>query len=189
MKIEENKLVTLEYRLFVKNEQGEMELMEEATPENQLQFFYGLGMMLPAFEAAIAGLKAGDTFKFTIPTDEAYGAYDEENIVELPRNIFEVDGKIDTEKIHTGAIVPLMDADNNRINVEVVEIKDSGGVVDFNHPLAGEDLYFEGKVISVEQPSEEQLQALLSHSCGCGGGCSSGCDSDCSSSGCGGGCQ
>ena len=73
------------------------------------------------------------------------------------------------------------------LNVEVIEVKDSGVVVDFNHPLAGDDLYFSGKIISVEQPSEEELQAMMSHSCGCGGDCSSnGCDSECNPGSCGG---
>ena len=189
MKIAENTLVTLEYRLSVKNENGELELMEETSPENPLRFFYGLGMMLPSLEEHIAGLEPGDSFEFMIPTADAYGEVDDDKIVELTRDSFEVEGEIDSEKVYQGAIVTLLDAEGNRLNDEDLEVKDSGVVVDFNHPLAGDDLYFTGKILTVEQPSEEELQALMSHSCGCSGGCGDGCDSDCNSGGCGGGCN
>ncbi len=52
----------------------------------------------------------GAKFEFTIPSDEAYGEYNEEHVLDLPKNIFEIDGKFDTERIYAGNVVPLMDA-------------------------------------------------------------------------------
>ncbi len=180
MTIENNKLVTVMYKLHVKQEDGEMELMEETTPEQPLKYFHGLGMMLPKFEEKLAGLKEGDTFEFMLATADAYGEYEDESIVDLPRNIFEIDGKLDEERVFEGAVVPLMDNEGNRINAEIVEIKADTIQVDFNHPLAGEDLYFSGSIVSIEQPSDEELARLTQPSCG--GGCS------CDSCGCDGGC-
>lgn len=184
MKISENKLVTLQYQLYVKAETGEKELMEETSADQPLVFFYGMGMMLPKFEEHLSGKAVGDTFDFMIPAEEAYGQYEEENIVDLPRNIFEVEGQIDTEAIFPGAIVPLVDSEGQRINAEVVEVLDNAVKVDFNHPLAGEDLYFTGTVENVTEPTEEELKAMQGGcgSCGCGG-----CDSD-EKDGCGSGC-
>lgn len=51
MKIEINKVVNAEYELYVDGENGELELMERATPEQPLNFIYGVGMMLPKFES------------------------------------------------------------------------------------------------------------------------------------------
>lgn len=184
MKISENKLVILQYKLNVKNEQGEMELMEETTPEMPLQYFHGMGMMLPKFEENLEGLGEGDKFEFMLPVADAYGEYDEENVIDLPKNIFLIDGKFDDEKVKAGEIVPLVDNEGNRINAVVVEVKDETVKVDLNHPLAGEDLYFSGRIISVTQPTEEELHAMMHHSCGCG--CDSCGDDGCS--GCGGGC-
>lgn len=191
MKISENRLVTLEYRLKVKNDDGELELMEETTQEEPLRYYHGLGMMLPKFEEQLDGLAAGDEFEFMLPCADAYGEYDDENVVNLPRNIFEIDGKFDPEKVHEGAIVPLVDSEGNRINAEVVEVKDNSVKVDFNHPLAGEDLYFSGKIISVEELSDEELQRLMHHGgCGCGCSCGDGdCGSGCGDGGCSGGCH
>ena len=181
MKISENKLVILQYKLSVKAESGELELMEETTPEQPLQYFHGMGMMLPKFEENLEGLGEGDKFEFMIPVADAYGEYEEENVIELPKNIFMIDGKFDDEKVFPGAIVPLMDNEGNRINAEIVEVKAEVVKVDLNHPLAGEDLYFSGRIISVTQPTEEELHAMMHH--GCGGGCS--CDS-CGEGGCSG---
>ena len=85
----------------------------------------------------------------------------------------------------------MMDSEGNRIAVEIVEVKDDAVTVDMNAPLAGEDLYFEGRVIAVSELTDEEIHSMMHHSCG--GGCS--CDScGCScgeeggSCGCNGGC-
>lgn len=185
MKITENMLVSLEYKLYVKNEEGKLELMEETEAGHPLRFFYGLGMMLPKFEEGLANLQENDTFEISLACADAYGEYDEENIVDLPRNIFEIDGKIDENSVYPGAIVPLIDSEGQRINAEVVEIKPTAVTVDFNHPLSGEDLHFTGKILEVHEATEEDLRAM-SGGCGCGS-CGGNCDDDCGD-GCKGGC-
>lgn len=177
MKISNNLLVAVDYKLFVKNEAGEPELMEETEVGQPLKFFFGMGMMLPKFEENLAELSEGDSFDFTIVCADAYGEYDKESVIDLPRNIFEIDGKIDEKGVFPGAIVPLVDSDGQRINAEVVEVKANAVTVDFNHPLAGEDLHFVGKVVDVHEPTEEDLRAM-SGGCGCGCGCDS-CGGDC----------
>lgn len=181
MNISANKLVILQYRLNVKNDNGELELMEETTPEQPLQYFHGMGMMLPKFEEHLEGLAEGDKFEFMIPVADAYGEYEDDNVIDLPKNIFMIDGQFDTEKVFTGAIVPLVDSEGNRLNAEVVEVMDEKVKVDLNHPLAGEDLYFTGRIISVTQPTDEELHAMMHHNCG--GGCS-GCGGSCGDGGC-----
>ncbi len=176
MKISEGMFVSLTYDLNV-GEGEERELMEKATAEQPLTFMYGMGMMLEAFEKHINGLKAGDKFSFTLSPEEAYGEFVEENVVELPKNIFEIEGKFDCERIAEGQTVPMMDSSGNRLMGSVTEVKDEVVVMDFNHPLAGETLHFEGNVLDVHQPSAEEIAALTS-----GGGCS--CDSCDSESGC-----
>ena len=78
MKIEARKVVTLEYDLYVDGENGQEELMEKATAEAPLVYCHGEGMMLPAFEAQMAGLAEGDSFDFCIACEDAYGEYDDE---------------------------------------------------------------------------------------------------------------
>jgi FKBP-type peptidyl-prolyl cis-trans isomerase SlyD len=190
MKITANNFVSAEYELFVDGEtEEELELMEKATPEQPLTFIFGLGMMLPKFEENMYGLEEGQSFDFTINTEDAYGEYDDASVLDLDRNIFEVDGTLDTEVVFEGNVVPLMDNEGNRINAQVVEVTDTHVKVDLNHPLAGETLHFKGKVLEVREATEQELASLLG-----GGGCGSGCGcgsggGSCGSGGCGdGGC-
>ncbi len=188
MIISEKKMVRATYELFVDAEQegGQEELMERASEEAPLGFCFGIGMMLPMFEANLAGKKAGDTFDFRIPCTEAYGEYDDTYVFDLDRKMFEKDGKLDPEVIFDGAIVPLMDNEGNRMNGQVCEITDTTVQVDLNHPLAGENLHFIGKVLEVRDATEQELAELLGDGseCGCGCGCGDN-KSGCESKGCG----
>ncbi len=198
MKISENKYVTLTYDLNV-GEGEERELMEQATAERPLEFIFGTNSMLEAFEKQIEGLSQGDTFSFRLTPEEAYGDYDDDKLIELPKNIFEIDGKIDEQVLFEGNTVPMMDSSGNRMMGSVVEIGDEVVTMDFNHPLAGETMHFEGSVTGVREASAEEIAALFSGGgCGCGsGGCGScgdksddggcGCGSD--AGGCGSGCS
>lgn len=193
MKISTHKFVSLSYDLNV-GEGEERELMERATSENPLEFIYGTNSMLEAFENNLAGLGEGEEFSFTLTPEEAYGEYDDESVVDLPRNIFEVDGKLNEDVVFEGNTVPMMDANGNRLNGSVVAVKDDVVTMDFNHPLAGETLHFSGKVLNVKEASPEEIAALLAPQGGCGCGSSCGCGSDeeegssCGSGGCGCGC-
>ena len=197
MKITNNAVVNAEYELYVDGENGELELMERATSEQPLNFIYGIGMMLPKFEQNLNGLETGDSFDFTISNEEAYGPYDDEAVIELERAVFEIDGKLDEEMVFEGNVVPLMDSEGNRLQAQVVSVNDTHVTVDLNHPLAGENLHFKGKVLEVREATEEELNALLGGGggCGCGGNCGDGCGDDCGcdddhnhSNGCGCGC-
>jgi len=195
MKITDSKYVTLTYDLNV-GEGDERELMEQATPERPLEFIFGTNSMLKAFEDNIYGLSEGDSFKFSLTPDEAYGDYDETRIIDLPKSIFEVDGKIDHQMLFEGNTLPMMDSDGNRLTGSVVSITEDTVTMDFNHPLAGETMHFEGVIQGVRDASPEEIAALFSgggcgcgnDSCGCGDeGDSCGCGSG--SGGCGGGCS
>lgn len=190
MKISDNKHITLTYDLTVGEEK---ELMESATTEQPLEFIFGTNSMLEAFESNLNGLSKDDLFSFVLSPEEAYGEYDDERVVELPKDIFKVEGKIDEDILVEGNTVPMMDASGNRLMGSVVTVDDEVVTMDFNHPLAGETLHFDGKVIGVRDASPEEIAALFSGGdCGCSsGGC--GCDDvdaqgGCASGSCGSGC-
>ena len=176
-------VVTCIYDLYVDGENGQEEIMEKATVDAPLVYCHGEGMMLPAFEHAMEGLEDGASFDFRIPCEEAYGEYDDEAVVTLEKEIFMVDGKIDEELFVEGNILPLLDSEGNRFNGSVVESDEKTVKVDLNHPLAGENLHFVGKVIIKREASDEEVANAMAPSCsGCGGGCSS--EGNCSSCGC-----
>ena len=178
----ENKYITVAYKLYTM-EDGKKELFEETKAEHPFQFISGLGSTLEEFEKQIEGLKAGDKFDFTITAKDAYGDYEDEHVFDLPKNVFEIDGKFDDEHVKAGSIVPLMTSDGQRVNASIVEIKPDVVVVDLNHPLAGDDLIFEGEVMENRPATNEEIQEIVTMMSGEGCGCDS-CGSDCGD-GCG----
>jgi len=188
MEIARNRMVTLTYDLRLEDQNGDM--IEQATAERPLKFIYGAGQMLPKFEAQLAGLKQGESFEINLTKYEAYGEVNEDAIVELPRQVFMVDGDFDDELVKVGNSVPMMTGDGQRLNGIVLEVSDQVVKMDFNHPLAGEDLHFQGEVLEVRDATDEEIAALFSHSCGCGsGGCGDGDCDDESGHGCSSGCN
>lgn len=177
--------ISLAYELRVGEEQ---ELMESTTAENPLVFYSGVGMMLDKFEENVVGLNPGDSFDFTILCKDAYGEYDDGGVIDLPKNIFEVNGKIEESILFEGNIVPLSDSDGNRVDASVVKVSTDTVTVDLNHPLAGEDLHFTGKLLEKRPATDEEIKKALSGHC-CGGGCHCS-DGDCNEGSCGcGGCD
>ena len=176
--METNKYITVAYKLYA-IEDGERDFTEEATTEHPFQFISGLGLTLEAFENQLKDFNAGDKFDFTIACTEAYGEYDEDHVIDLPKDIFLIDGKFDETRIKEGAIVPLMTAEGQHINGSVVEVTDDVVVMDMNHPLAGCDLNFVGEVVTNRPATNEELAEMarmMSGGCGCscdscGGGC------------------
>jgi FKBP-type peptidyl-prolyl cis-trans isomerase SlyD len=158
-------------------------MIEQANAERPLRFIYGAGQMLPKFEAQLAGLKQGEPFEISLTKFDAYGEVNDDAIVELPRQVFMVDGNFDDEMVKIGNTVPMMTGDGQRMNGIVLEVSEQAIKMDFNHPLAGEDLHFQGEILEVRDASDEEIAALFSHGCGCGsGGCG---DGDCGDGDCG----
>ncbi|HNY43356.1 MAG: FKBP-type peptidyl-prolyl cis-trans isomerase [Bacteroidota bacterium] len=145
MKVENGKLVTIIYDLNVDSYDGE--LIESIKEDEPAIFLCGAGEMLETFEEKLIGLKEGDSFKFSLTKDQAYGDEDEDAIAEFPIDIFEEDEEGVPE---VGDYVPMEDEEGNIFDGIVIEIENDTVVLDFNHPLAGEDLFFVGKVIKIE---------------------------------------
>jgi FKBP-type peptidyl-prolyl cis-trans isomerase SlyD len=176
MYISEGKMVSLTYRLNLKNTHGE--LIEKVEKEKPLEFLFGTGYLLPRFEQYLSGLKMNDPFTFSLSAEEAYGSVREEAIVEIPLQSFEVNGKLNEEMMQVGKKVPMIDQAGARVTGTVIAVGEEYVTMDFNHPLAGRDLYFEGEILEIREPTEDDLHRFSPHShdsCGCGSG---GCEDD-----------
>lgn len=156
MVIDKNTVVSLHYRLTENDLLGE--LVEETFGGAPLVFLYGAGQMIPEFERQLAGKATGDNFAFGIKAEDAYGSPDPEAVVMLPLSTFEVDGELDQEMLQTGNVIPMSDDQGNRLNGTVVEVGDEGVVIDFNHPMAGVNLFFTGTIDSVREASASELE-------------------------------
>lgn len=183
-KIGPGKYVEMVYDLYEINPEGDR-LVHQVVPEDPEKIIFGVtrGVIVP-LEKAIEGLITGDKFNVKVSAKEAFGEYDPEQVAHLEKGIFEVDGKFDSEHVKVGAVIPMMTQDGYRITGKILEISDSEVVMDFNHPLAGKDVRFEGAIGVVRDATPEEIQPAS----GCGCGCGSCGDGNCGDGGCGDGC-
>lgn len=182
-----NKYYAITYKLYT-IEDGVRDLTEEAPASEPFVFISGFGTTIPGFEKNIENLEKGQEFDFVIEKGDAYGEYVDERVIELDKHIFEVNGKFDSQSVHKDAIIPLQNEDGVRFMGQVLDVTDTKVKVDLNHPLAGCDLNFVGKVLECREATMDEIQKLInSLSGGCGGGCGS-CHGGCHSSGDEGGC-
>ena len=160
--IENLKVVKATYALYIQGEGGKEELMEQATEEAPLVWCQGEGMMLPAFEAQMAGKEVGDSFDFVLKAADAYGEYFQEGLQELPKKMFfNGDGEFDEERVYVGAIVPMNTVDGQIVKAQVCEVTD--------------------KILDIRDVTEGELKAIRNpHGCGgCHGHCGQDSCEDC----------
>ncbi len=157
MKIQSKSVVALTYDLYTR-ENGEEVFVEKADEQNPLVFLYGVGMMLPKFEENLEGLAADANYDFHLAAEDAYGTKDENAVAELPIDMF---GEM--EKPEIGSVLPLQDNEGNQFRAKVQSVSDTVVTVDLNHPMAGQDLHFIGKIISVREATTEELDHGHAH--------------------------
>lgn len=173
MKIGTNKVVALSYTLVVDGD-----VMETVKADKPMEFIFGTGYLLPKFEENVMNKEAGESFDFKLSAKEGYGEENPDAIVELPKDMFMIDGKIEEGLLTIGNVLPMQDSDGNRLQGTIDEIKDDVVIMNFNHPLAGADLHFTGTVVAIREATQQELtQGLFGEkasSCSSGGcsGCS-----------------
>jgi len=114
-----------------------------------LDFTLGAGNMIEGFNNAIVGMTVGETKTFTLASDQAYGPRSEEAIQNVPRSSFEPGFEFITGEIIRGQ------TPDGPFVAKILSVQDDTVTLDFNHPLAGEDLTFEVQLINAET---EQIQ-------------------------------
>lgn len=157
MTISEDKVVSVNYYLTGSKNNASEELIEQTSNEQPFVFLFGFGGVLPDFEEQLNGKKKGDKFDFKISAENGYGKHDTNYVVKLEKNIFEVDGNFDTDRIQVGRDVEMNDADGNLLIGRVLSIADNSVEMDFNHPLADYELHFIGEVLDVRDATQEEL--------------------------------
>jgi FKBP-type peptidyl-prolyl cis-trans isomerase SlyD len=85
--------------------------------------------------------------------------------------VFQVDGKSDENILSIGNVIPMLDNEGRRLNGTVREVGTDAVKMDFNHPMAGVDLFFKGEVTEVREANEHELSHGHVHSSGSCEGC------------------
>ena len=148
MKIAPNTTAKLIYTLTAMDDG---KIIEKVNEEKPAAFQFGIGQLLPTFEKNLNGLKANDEFSFILKAVDAYGPSDPYAIFDIPIDTFEIDGKKDEKMLQPGNTIPMTDKDGNKHMGRITKVMKEAVTMDFNHPLAGKDLRFAGKVIEVKE--------------------------------------
>ncbi len=155
MIIEKNKVVVVDYKLQKDNAQGE--LVEETTGGEPLKFIFGIGMMIPGFESELEGKKSGDEVAFQVHSEDAYGEYEDEALIDIAIENFQVDGKVDYDNLKLGQMITMQDMQGGVHRGVIKKVGLDKVQVDFNHPMAGQDLFFTVNVREVREATESEL--------------------------------
>lgn len=110
-----------------------------------LTFILGAEQMIPGFENAVRGMKVGEEKTVTLPPEEAYGNRSEDKIQPMA-----------LEKFKEAGIEPVVGDTYGFPPVKVVRIEGDQVYLDFNHPLAGETLIFDIKLIELTPKEKEK---------------------------------
>jgi FKBP-type peptidyl-prolyl cis-trans isomerase SlyD len=161
MKIQENKVVGLTYELKVSKLEDEIESapfsVEIREEDDPFYFLFGQSGLPEKFEELLAGKVDGEDFSFSIPVDEAYGEPDDELVITLPKSQFSGERGFSPEMLEEGNFLPLMDENGYSMQAKVLKDLGENLLLDFNHPLVGFDLHFEGKIIEVREATKEEI--------------------------------
>jgi len=110
-----------------------------------LQFTIGGGQIIPGLEEAVVGMNPGDSKTTELPVEKGFGPHREDLVVVVPKSKL---ADLDLEP-KVGELVSIHKSDGPPMDATVAEVTESEVTVDFNHPLAGEDLSFDIKLVDI----------------------------------------
>lgn len=147
MLIANQHVVTIDYTLS--NDAGEV--IDSSAGTEPLVYLHGAGNIIAGLENALAGKAVGDELDVSIEPEDAYGEYSAELITNVGREMFE-----GVDELEVGMQFHASAPDGGMQIVTVRDIEGDQVTIDGNHPLAGQQLNFKVKVVSVRAASEEE---------------------------------
>lgn len=146
--VQNNVVVSMEYTLRVDDEE-----IDSSKGQDPLQFLVGHGNIISGLEREMIGMKVGDSKEVVIQPADAYGEFDEEAFMEVPRGAFPNDIPVEE-----GAELTVRDDAGQSRYARIDMIEGDNVTLNFNHPLAGDELHFNVKVMGVREPTVEELE-------------------------------
>ncbi len=149
MKVADDLVVSMHYTLTLDDGQ----IIDSSEGGDPLQFLQGFGQIIPGLEKALYGMAVGDNKKVVVAAADGYGEVDPEAFQSVPRAIFPED-----LELVEGMGLRMRDQDSGQlVETYVAEVGPTEVLLDFNHPLAGEELTFDVEIASLRLPTTEEL--------------------------------
>lgn len=156
LKVEDGQVVSMEYTLRVDGD-----VMDTSDGREPLEFIQGIGNIIPGLERELYDMKIGDSKQVSVPPADAYGEFDPEAYVEVPRSDFPTDIPVEQ-----GVEIQVHDENNHVMAARIDTFTDKVIKLDFNHPLAGRTLTFDVKIVGLRGASPEELEHGHAHTAG-----------------------
>jgi len=121
-------------------------LFDSSEGREPLEFTLGAGQMIKGFDTGVLGMAIGEKKTLQISAEDAYGARDEEAIIEFPAENIPEDMKLEP-----GMQLTLRNQHGQPVPVIVLEVKEEVIIMDANHMLAGQDLVFDVELVSISE--------------------------------------
>lgn len=147
MQVANQKVTIIDYTLT----DASGEVIDQASG-GEFAYLHGHQNIIPGLESALEGKAAGDEVNVTVEPDQAYGDRDDRLLQSVPLDIFP-----DASQVEVGSRFQAEGPDGQPMVLTVTEVGDAEAQVDANHPLAGETLTFDVKVVDVRDASEDEL--------------------------------
>jgi FKBP-type peptidyl-prolyl cis-trans isomerase SlyD len=148
------RVVSFHYTL--KDKSGKQ--LDSSSGAEPMTYMEGSGQIIPGLESAIKDMKTGDKKHVEVKAQEAYGERDKELIFDVPRSQFPAG-----EEVEVGMKFRAGSPDEPSPVFTVTSITDKAVSVDGNHPLAGEDLFFDVEITEMREATEEEVQHGHAH--------------------------
>ena len=154
--VQNDVVVSMEYTLHVDGEK-----IDSSEGQDPLQFLVGYGNIISGLEREMMGMKVGDSKDVVIQPADAYGEFDDAAFMEVPR------GEVPKDMpIEEGLELSVRDDSGQARYARIEAIEGDTVTLNFNHPLAGDELHFNVKVVDLREPTEEELQHGHVHQAG-----------------------
>jgi FKBP-type peptidyl-prolyl cis-trans isomerase SlyD len=147
MRIKLGRVISMDY--VVRLDTGRV--VETSSGRSPVEYLHGSGQILPALERALEGLREGDQASFSIACEDAYGTRKDDNVVSLPRTMFPNDVQLQK------GLCLYAKTSGQSYPITVREVQGDMVLVDLNHPLAGERLFFEVNIRGVRPAGQREL--------------------------------
>ena len=154
--VQDGVVVSMEYTLHVDGK-----LLDSSEGQGPLQFLTGYGNIIPGLENEMMGMKIGESKDVVVQPADGYGEFDEEAFMEVAKKDFPKDMPLEV-----GAELSVRDNADNARTAFVDSIEGDIVTLNFNHPLAGDELHFHVKVVALREPNDEELEHGHVHEAG-----------------------
>ncbi len=140
MAISDGQIVTIEYTLTLEDKK----VIDSNVGGPPLDFTQGSHQIIPGLETALEGMKVGESKQVTVAPEQGYGPINPKAVQEV-----QID-KIPKEARKVGSQLSAKDDQGRMVHPRVVEVKEMVVLLDFNHPLAGKELFFDVKILDIK---------------------------------------